>query len=261
MGLKPCDQLEHVLKKINWVFNLQLKIPYWVHFGGLLAIIKKDGYIPDGDLDLCTYYENTHQARKIIKLFCSQGFKLKKILLNDVTQEVVYFGLDWGKPQTTEQYLSEQFYPHICVSFWYKHGDQRYYCHDQNNDVAIGQEGVPKSGYYFKGFPAHYIQEKYLKNVEWPGINQKTKITVPIFPLLSKMYPAWGYNKQRFYVDKRHNIIPEKMLDVWRETAISEHMVHLQSMNDWNNQALIDKEIAAGRERWEQKVAELKKAR
>ena len=262
VGLKPCDQLEHVLKKIDWAFSLQAKIPYWIHFGGLLAIVKKDGYIPDGDIDICTYYENNHKARQIIKLFCSQGFRLKKVLLNDTNiNEMLYCGFDWSKPQTPEQYLSEKFYPHICLSFWYPHNGIRYYCHDEKNDIAIGGEGPPKSGYYFKGFPGEYTQEMYLKKVEWPGISPKTKISVPLFPCLSKMYPGWAYNEQRYNITRSHEVIPEKMRDLWRETAISEHMVHIKSMADWNNQDLINKELAAGKLVWDKKVEELRKAR
>lgn len=262
MPLKPCKQLEQILRKIEWVFTLQVRIPYWIHFGGLLAIIKKDGVIPDGDIDLCTYYENNQHARKIIDLFCSQGYKLKKVLLNDTNQnEILYCGFDWGKPQTTEQYISEKFYPHICLSFWYPHNNTRYYCHDQNNDIPAGTEGVPKSGYYFKGFPAEYVQEKYLKTVEWPGICAKTKISVPIFPCLSKMYPGWGYNQQRYYINKKNEVDKTKMRDLWRETATSEQMVHVASMRDWENQGLIENELSAGRVRWEKKIDQLIKSR
>ena len=261
IGLKACKQLEDAIKKIDMIFSIRLKIPYWIHFCGLLAIVKKSGFVEDGDLDICTYYENTNHARNMIDAFCSQGYKLKKALLNDVTGDVLYLGFDWGKPQTAEQYISEKFMPHVCVSFWYKYKDYRFYGHDQNNDIAIGQEGVPKSGYYLKGFPAEYVQEKYLKKVEWPGISPQVKISAPLFPCLSKMYPGWAYNQQRYQVDRNHTVHPDKMRDLWRASAISEQMVHIKSMGDWNNPALIEKELAEGKLVWYKKVEELRKAR
>jgi hypothetical protein len=47
--LKPGQTLENTIRIINEAFHYS-SIPYWLCFGGLWALIKNEGVIPDGDL-------------------------------------------------------------------------------------------------------------------------------------------------------------------------------------------------------------------
>jgi hypothetical protein len=224
----------------------------------LIAIAKKDGIIPDGDIDICTYYEHADRWKVIKERFESQGFNMSKAILNDVDpSRIMYCGFNWKEKQTREQYASEEFYPHICVSFWYLHNGIRYYCHDQNHE--LNGPGVPMSGYFFKGFSNEYIcDDTFFKRIEWPGIPGQYKVSVPIFPGLDSMYPGWLYNQQRYIVD-RFNVQPDKLRDICRSGAISKYMVHVNSMGQWNDENYIKQELTKGELAWKLKVKQMRK--
>jgi len=105
MGLKPCKQLEKTLQKIHWVFG-QTRVHYWVHFGALIGIAKKDGVIPDGDIDVCCYYENSDMWRHIRRKFEGQEYVMSKAMLNDVDRDrVMYMGFNPKEKQTREHLI------------------------------------------------------------------------------------------------------------------------------------------------------------
>ena len=254
MGLKPCKQLQKTIQIIDYVFRYT-RTPYFLHFGGLIAIAKKDGVVPDGDLDLCTYYEESHKWERIRKCFESKGFKMIKALQDDTNpRNILYCGFNPTIAQAPEDYEKEEFFPHMCLSFWYEHKGIRYYCHDQHHEISGGNVAVPPSGYFFKGFPAEWVQQKYLKRVEWPGIPGQYKISAPMLPFLEYMYPGWIYNQQRYMVDRKNTVEPNKLRDLCRTGASSPWMVHVKSMNDWKNEAYINSQLEESRRKWDVKI-------
>jgi len=236
------DILEKTLKLVNYIFRYA-GVKYWLGFGGLWGLVKNDGVIPDGDLDLCAFYGA--DWRKLIKCFQNSGYTLAKALLNDTDRaQCVYCG------------FNREGYPHICVSFWYPHNGIRYYCHDQHHEVT--GEGVPPAGYFFKGVPECHLE--HFRMVEWPGIRQDTKISVPRLPgaLLDYSYPDWAYQKQRYNILK-HEIDKEHTVSVFKGGAISPYMVHVKSMAQWGDAGYINQQIEAGKVKWLAKLKELGK--
>jgi hypothetical protein len=225
----------------------------------LIGIAKKDGVIPDGDIDVCVYYEDVSKWRNIVKHFYSHDYRMSKALLNDTDREkILYMGFNYKHVQTKEQYISEEFFPHICVSFWYLHKGIRYYCHDQHHEVA--GEDVPKAGYFFKGFDNQYIEDVSLfKRVEWPGIPGNIKISAPMLPCLEQMYPCYIYNQQRYMVQE-NQVQHDKLRDTCRSGAISRYQVRVKSMGDWNNENHVRQQLEDSETKWRAKLKLMKKA-
>jgi hypothetical protein len=256
MSLKPCEQLKRSIQTINYVFD-SIKIPYWLSFGGLIALVRKNGEIPDGDLDICCHYKNSDKHKKIIAMFESRGYKLSKALQNDIDKEkILYCGFNYSNNDNKS--TKEEFFPHICLSFWYPHNSIAYWCHDQNKEVH--GYGVPASGFYFKGLPTECIEEDKLKKVEWPGLSGDIKISAPMMPgtMLDHMYPCWAYNKQK-YIPKPGEIHEDKMEDLCKTGATSPYMIHVKSMTEFNNDELILKKLAEAKIIYDAKIKVIRK--
>lgn len=230
MKLGPSKELEQTIRTINEVFGSAHE-QYWLCFGGLWGLVMNSGVIPDGDLDLCTYYGVNRD--RIEKCFKSHGYVMSKAILDDVTGKTLYCGFNGAG------------LPHICLSFWYQSNGYRWYCHDENKD--LNGPGVPASGYTFKGIPEDLvdISEKF-RLVEWPGISGKYKIRVPRFPgaILDCLYEDWAYRKQR-YTPKDYQIIEEKCVSYHQGgVSVPQIKIHINSMAEWNNTAEISNKIA-----------------
>ncbi len=236
MALEPGKTLEKAIRVIDRAFRYA-STHYWLGFGALWGLCQNDGIVPDEDFDCCVYYGS--DWKRIRKSFEAWGYTLSKAMLNDADPDnIVYCG------------FNKEGWPHICVSFWYLHNGIRYYCHDQNRDLRPGEVKVPGSGYFFKGIPEFFVKdESMFKRVEWPGIQQNFKITVPMLPALDYLYPCWPYIKQRYLI--QHNEIDkDKSISVYRHGAISPYMVHVDSMNQWNDAHYIQQELAKGEAKW-----------
>lgn len=237
--LQPGRELENSLRIINHVMNYS-GVKYWLCFGGLWGLVRNNGIVPDGDLDLCTYYGVDYE--RVAKSFSgSPGrYEMQKAVIDDVNKMALYC-----------HFVGAGGLPHICLSFWYLHDGIRYYCHDQHHEV-VGV-GIPKSGYFFRGLPASSVEETpdNFKMVEWPGINQATKIRVPRFPgmILDNLYPDWAYQKQRYEV-KNYKVDEERMASYHKGGAISPWAVHVNSLNDFQNAGYIKSELLKSREAW-----------
>jgi hypothetical protein len=237
--LTPGKELENALRIINGTMNYA-GVPYWLCFGGLWALIQNNGVVPDGDLDLCTYYGQDY--KRVAKAFeGSPGrYKMMKAVVDDTNGNALYC-----------HFVGSTGLPHICLSFWYLHDEIRYYCHDQHHEVE--GTGSPKSGFYFRGIPAYAVHEdpENFRMSEWPGINQATKVRVPRFPgvVLDNLYPDWAYRKQRYEV-KRNQVIPELMASYHKGGAISPYAVHVQSMKDWQNGWHVKDELEKAKQAW-----------
>lgn len=238
--LKPSKLLENTLRVFNQVFNYS-GVPYWLSFGGLYGIIKNDGIIPDGDFDLCTYHGQDH--KKVAKAFKSSPARycISKALLSDVDGKALYcsFGSQAG-------------YPHVCLSFWYLHDGIYYYCHDQRHEVE--GEGVPKSGYFFRGIPEAALRE--FKMVEWPGIPQLTKVRVPRYPgiMLDNMYPDWAYKVQKYNIDRGNHIEKEKLASYHHGGACSPYEIHVNSMKQFGDSKYIATQLEESMKKWRVKT-------
>jgi hypothetical protein len=239
--LKPGQTLENTIRIINEAFHYS-SIPYWLCFGGLWALIKNEGVIPDGDLDLCTYYGADYE--KIIKAIENGpgNYRLSKCMMSNLEDKAVYCSFD-----------STQGFPHICLSFWYEYDRYRYYCHDTYNEV--NGKGVPPSGYVFRGVPAWTVDpkpENFIES-EWPGINQAHKIRVPRFAgsILDNMYPSWAYQKQRYEI-RLNQVDHARMASYHKGGAVSSHEVHIKSMDDFNNRQLIADELEKSKVKWKE---------
>jgi hypothetical protein len=237
--LKPGDLLERTIRVVQSAFQYA-GVPYWLGFGGLWGLIQNEGVVPDSDLDYCTYYGGSYE-RLVKSMSMSPGrYTATRVLLDDTNPSAaLYAGFN-----------SSVGYPHICVSFWYKHKGIRYYCHDQRHEV----QGVkaPPGGYWFRGVPAEAVDgDEMFRMVEWPGINQQFKVRVPRFPgvILDHCYPDWPYRKQRYNIQE-HKIQKDKMASYHKGGATSPYAVYVKSMRQWRNEAYIQNQLAEGRQKW-----------
>ncbi len=238
--LKPCKLLENTILTINQVFS-RAQVPYWLAFGALYGIVKNDGIIPDGDLDLCTYHGQGFERVQKAFLGSPARYGMSKALISDTTEQPLYCSFG-----------SENGYPHICLSFWYEHEGIVYYCHDQRHEVE--GVGVPKSGYWFRGVPIGCIKEFHM--VEWPGIPQTAKIRVPMFAgtMLDNMYPYWAFKKQKYNIGKNNEVIPEKMDYYYTGGATSPYEVHVESMKQWGDKKYIEQQLQESLKKWNLKL-------
>ena len=239
--LKPSQLLENTIRVINQVMNYS-KTPYWLAFGGLYGIIKNDGVIPDGDFDLCTFYgEDFGKIEKAFRASPARYCMSKAIVSDTDNSKALYcsFGSECG-------------YPHICLSFWYKHDGILYYCHDQHHEVE--GVGVPKSGYFFRGVPEACVKE--FKLVEWPGISQINKIRVPRFPglMLDNMYPDWAYKIQKYNVNGNHEINKDRLESYHHGGACSPYEIHVNSMKQFLDDKYIENQLKESKRKWEIKL-------
>jgi len=239
--VKPSKELESAIRIINQTMNYA-SVPYWLAFGGLYALIKNNGVIPDGDFDLCTYYGQDY--RRIEKSFkgCPGRYIMTKALVDDTRQDYALYC----------SFSSEIGFPHICLSFWYPHNGIYYYCHDQHHEVT--GVGFPKSGYHFRGVPGTFIENvpENFRMAEWPGVVQTAKIRVPRFPgiVLDNMYPDWAYKTQRYEVRTGAPVNEEKLGSYHKGGAISPYALEIKSMADFNNAGLISKQLEKSRAAW-----------
>lgn len=213
---------------------------HWLCFGGLWAVVQNNGIIPDDDLDFCVYYED-QDWKKLVRNFEQRGYKCSKVLLNDTNPaEAVYAGFNH---RDNVNLPDDEKYPHICLSFWYRSHGYRWYCHDQNKEVS--GEGVPSSGYFFKGIPEKLVDHPDMfRMAEWPGIPGATKVMVPRFPgeILDCLYPDWAYRKQRYQVE--YGVVDlERSVSVYQGGAMARHRVHCRSMANWNNEGYINDQL------------------
>jgi hypothetical protein len=74
--IQPSQALENTIKIINNAMNYA-GMRYWLCFGGLWGLAQNNGIVPDGDLDLCTYYGQDHE--RIVKSFAMSPGRYKPI--------------------------------------------------------------------------------------------------------------------------------------------------------------------------------------
>ncbi len=244
--IQPSQVLENTIRIINQAMNYA-GMRYWLCFGGLWGLVQNNGIVPDGDLDLCTYYGQDHE--RIVRSFMMGPgrYKASHIMTDESGSKALHIG-----------FHSEAGFPHLCLSFWVLHRDKRYYCHDQHKDL---NGTVPASGYYFRGLPAYAVEdnEDNFRLVEWPGINQTAQIRVPRFPgvVLDHLYPDWPYRKQRYEV-KTGKINEEKMASYHKGGAYSPYSIHVNRLSDFNNDRLIDEELRKSKIEWQKKIKAVK---
>ncbi len=239
-SVSPGRGIEIVLRVLPQAFNYS-GVPYWLCFGGLWALVRNSGIIPDGDFDVCTYYGHDYQRiEKAFRGVPGHYVMTKAIVDNTDHSKALYCA-----------YSSQEGYPHICLSFWYLHDGIRYYCHDQHHEVE--GVGIPRSGYFFRGIPAYAVEDdpNNFRTVEWPGINQQYKIRVPRAAgvVLDNLYPDWAFKKQHYEV-KPGVIEEDKMVSYHKGGAISPYAVHVSSMADWNNEGHVKQELVKSRAAW-----------
>ena len=113
---------------------------------------------------------------------------------------------------------------------------------------------MPKSGYWFRGVPAHCISE--LKMVEWPGIPQTAKIWVPRYPgaMLDNMYPDWAYKIQKYNIGKAYQVNKDKLDSYHHGGATSPYEVHVNSMKQWADSRYIKDQLTESGKKWQTKL-------
>lgn len=234
MPVGPSDELERTFNLLIHSFRVS-GIPWWLNFGALWGYVKNNGVIPDHDLDIQTYYGKPWKRIKTV--LEGRGYTMTRAMLNDVDRgNAVYMAFNHPK------------FLHLCITFVYPSHGIYWYCHD--NHFTVDGVGIPKIGYFFKGFPERLVKPGTLPlvDVEWPGISQQIKIPVPFDSgaMLGLLYPAWFTKKQRYNVDSKHTVIEEKMVSIHKGGAISEYMVHLDSMADFDNAVKYQKAFDEG---------------
>lgn len=241
MPLEPSANLESCIRICESALQAA-GVPHWLAFGGLWGLVRNEGVVPDHDLDYCTYYGQDWKMIK--KFFESSGYSMPKTILSDTDQsKALYCSLS-----------NDRGLPHVCLSFWFPHGDNYYYCHDQKHEVA--GVGVPASGYWFRGVPKYLVEKDVLRMVEWPGINQQYKVSVPRFAggVLDHMYIDWAYQKQRFEIGANRAVLRDRCKSYHKGGATSPFEVHVQSMEQWNDKKYIDAELAKSMFEWKKKL-------
>jgi len=238
MSVEPSQLLENTLKMCHKAFAYAgLAKKYWLSFGGLWGMIQNNGVVPDNDLDFCTYYGEDWQ--RIAKAMKASGYEMSHCMVSDTDRKAIHMGFNHQKLM------------HICLSFWYKWGDLRFWAHDNQHEVK--GVGTPNSGYWWKGMPAWIVDDdRYFKMAEWPGINQAVKIRVPLFAgsMLDNEYLCWGYTKQRYVIDRKHTIDPDRMASIHKGGVATRHTIHINSMAEWDNEAAIKAKFAESERAW-----------
>jgi len=244
-ALEPSPVLEKTVRVLNAVFGFA-GIPYWLSFGGLYAIVKNRGVIPDADFDVCCLHGADWE--RLRRAFENRGYRMSKAIVSDLDGSALYCG--YNHPQ----------FAHVCVSFWYRSHGMRWFCHDQHKELS--GVGVPPSGYYFKGVPAGDVEDElFFRQVEWPGLDGSVKVRVPLFAgrMLDCLYPWWAYQHQKYNVHN-NEVQEEKLASVYHGGAVSRHMVHLSSMADWGNEELVQSELEMGERKWRAEVKKWQKS-
>jgi len=239
MPVEPSKTLENTLRMVQKAFAYAgLAKKYWLSFGALWGLVKNGGTIPDNDIDVCTYYGEDYE--RLTKAFAGCGYTRTHCMVSDTDpSKALHMG------------FNRQGLLHICVSFWYKWGDYRFYAHDNAHEIQ--GVGSPSQGYYFKGMPAAIVDdERFFKMVEWPGIQQMYKIRVPLFAgsMLDNEYLCWPYTKQRYNIGAKHQIEPENMASIHKGGVATRYAAHLQSMAEWDNATLINGKLAESEKQW-----------
>ena len=239
MPVEPSQALENTIRMIHKAMAYAgMGRKYWVSFGALWGLVKNNGVIPDGDIDICVPYGE--DWTRVRKAFAGCGYTMTHCMVSDrEPDKALHMG--FNRPGLL----------HICLSFWYKWGDYRFYAHDNAHEIS--GVGSPSAGYYFKGMPAWIVDdERMFKMAEWPGIQQKFKIRVPLFAgsMLDNLYPCWGFVKQKYNVDAKHRIDEEHTASIHKGGVATRYSAHIQSMADWNNETLIKGLMAEGERQW-----------
>jgi hypothetical protein len=243
MELRPGKLIEQTIGEIEGIFE---EITHWTCFGALWGLIRNEGTIPDGDLDVCVHYGASW--KEISEKAAKYGYETKKVVVNDIDKDkALFLGL-----------IKNEIY--ICLSFWVPFGDLLFWGHDQDNEVKNGVGIV--SHYFFKGAPKWLVSK--LVKVEWPGIIQNVKITVPLFAgsLLDLCYPGWPYLKQR-YVIQNHTYQRDKCISVndpmyvkgSKERAESRYTLNLKTMDEFKDVEKINKQLEENVEKWDNYIA------
>lgn len=241
-NLPPGPLIKQTIIDIEAIFQ---GTPYWLCFGALWGLIRNRGTITDGDFDICVNYGVDWKL--ISDRAAKRRYQTKKVMVSDqIKSSALFMGL----------YRDEMY---ICVSFWYPFQEYYFWCHDQNNEILDGV-GIPTTGYYFKGCPRHFIDSnsKFIK-AEWPGIDQRTTIRVPLFAgtILDLCYPGWPYLKQR-YVPSNYRVDESQCVSVNNPTynkgvderAFSMIRVHVNSMSEFKDTVKINGQIEENKNAW-----------
>jgi hypothetical protein len=243
--LGPSKELERTIRIVDQVFRV-CNEPYWLCFGGLWGLIMNRGIVPDGDLDLCTYYGS--DWNRIIKAFQGFGYEMTCGMQDDTaTQNLLYAS------------FRHMDLPHLCLSFWYPVDDLIFFCHDSHHEVK--GIGVPESGYWFRGVPKQLIQDaSMLRRVEWPGIDGGFKISVPLYPgqILDNLYPAWAYHRQK-YVVVNNQVQDDKLDSVYHGGACSRFAVYVKSMRQWSDKKYVEEQLRDAEKKYLLRIKDLSK--
>jgi hypothetical protein len=243
LPLCPSKLLEKTIVDIEEIFQ---GISHYICFGALWGLIRNRGIIPDCDFDMCVFYGT--DWKEIAKKAESKGYIVKKIMVSDIDKsKALYMGFYKGDI-------------YICVSFWYPFEDYYFWCHDQHQEVKDGV-GCPQTGYFFKGVE-RWMLAGFMK-VEWPGIIQNVKITVPVCSgsILDLCYPAWPFLIQR-YVIQNNEVNEEKCVSIndpiyvkgSQERATSRYKVHVKSMKEFEDKNKINLQLMESIKEWEKLI-------
>lgn len=253
--VNPGLRLEKTLRAIESVMSMAAT-QYWVCFGGLYAIVKNNGIIPDNDIDICCRFGS--DWKKIVKFFGQNNYQLSKGVQCDIDKnQVMYLGFNEKRGDPVHGL-------HICLSFWYEAREKLWWCHDTKNDIkaSLGNIEVPKSGYYFKGLPKEVLTSPdSFCRAEWPGIQGGTKVTVPLDTgtVLDHCYIMWQFKKQQ-YRPVEGKVQEDKLESIYHGGACSRYQAHLASVGDFASDKKYDEALKKGsQEYWIQRGKMAKK--
>jgi len=186
-AIAPGPAIDTMIRVLNDVF----KDRYFLAFGALYGLIRNEGTIPDGDIDVCTYYGS--DIAPIEAAFKRKGYHLSKCILSDTDGLPVYAGFNpnrWdGK------------HLHVCVLFMVECRGIYFWGHDRAQEME--GTGVPER-FYLNAVDADHLEphDHNFRMVEWPGIKQVNKVRIPLCSgrFLDDCYPLWHSRCQKYNI-------------------------------------------------------------
>lgn len=222
-------QLEKISMIMNFLEGSDGKRLHWFYcFGTLQEYISDSTFSFDSDIDIGVLYDQC-DAVALENMITSNGYKLEKKLVNDVTKKP--FNMQF-KP--VDDGMLE--WPSLDIYFWYKHNKMLYHTYDVNKENLE----IP-SKYIFKGVKEEWISPNkemiaakraalhpgYARSITehgtWVsdifGSSSGFEFVCPYAygSLLDEWYPNWKFRKHNVGQSKSRFMVEMRSCKEWTE--------------------------------------------
>ena len=183
------DSYERTIRIVDKVLAY-CRAKWFLCFGNILHLIRDRSIENDHDIDIGVFYEDMNKDL-FVRGFLKWEYKLKKIIVNDVSKNPFYLSFE---------YVGRNFkLPPLDIFAWYLHGKKRYHTYDVDHE---GKK-VP-SIYTFKGvkddwLPRHKlplmrddrIVRAFFGSKKEPIFRFPINVPLKYGTLLDCWYPDW----------------------------------------------------------------------